>query len=71
VRRLDNFLKRLGLMRTSQQAIRRMDYDFATGEIHVELGNGGWQNRIRGFVCPTPDGPLKKILNTTWLDEVK
>lgn len=61
--RIDRVLRRMGLMRMSQQSIERMDYDFQSGEIHIEFKGAGWQNRIHGFVCPTPDGPLKGIVN--------
>lgn len=62
-RRIDRVLGRMGLMRMSQQSIRRMDYDFQSGEIHIEFRGGGWQDRIHGFVCPTPNGPLRGIVN--------
>lgn len=55
---LDRLLARLGLIRLSQ--VPRISYDYQTHEICVDW-HRGWPLHIHGFVCPTPEGPLKNI----------
>jgi hypothetical protein len=58
LRRLDRALLKIGLIRTSQ--IPQTEYDFGTGEIHLQFGHGS-RTCVHGYICPTPDGPLKVI----------
>jgi len=56
MKRVDRLLARLGLVRMSK--VPRVSYDYQTHEVHIDMGMG-WANQIHGFICPTPDGPLK------------
>lgn len=54
--RLDKALNTVGLVRKG--AVPSISYDYTTKEIHIFWGKG-WTTYVHGFVCPTPDGPLK------------
>lgn len=56
-RRLDKALLKIGLVRMSRTP--RLEYDFQTKEVFIQFGDD-WRNRVHGYVCPTPDGSLKK-----------
>lgn len=58
LRRLDRALLKIGLVRMSQ--IPAMEYDFTSKEIHIQFGRD-WRTCVHGYVCPTPDGPLKTM----------
>lgn len=51
-------------MRIRQMPIEKLTYDYKTHEICVIFKH--YQHHVHGYVCPTPDGPLKKIQVTPW-----
>jgi hypothetical protein len=58
---LDRMLARLGLMRISQMPkMPRIEYDYRTHFVRIDFGN--WRTQVQGYVCPTPNGPLEKIM---------
>lgn len=59
-RRLDKALLKIGLIRAG--AVPAITYDFVTKEIHMQVAD----QCVHGYVCPTPDGPLKKRVHSDW-----
>lgn len=59
-RRIDALLRKVKLERQSQRFYKRLSYD-SSGRISIEFRNG---YRVEGWVHPTPDGPLKKVVHS-------